>query len=172
MARAVRRGVRRGSSKPTPGTWARFVDIPIDVSVSSKVLLATFVLSNVGIGETIRRTLGGIYVVSDQSAADEPLAGAFGMIVVSDLAGAAGAASIPGPFTDASDDGWFVWQGFSGEGKLAATPTNPPAMDKLFDSKGMRRVSEGFLIALMVENASSTAVFNIGTYVSLYSTRS
>ncbi len=81
--------------------------------MSTKILLGVFVLSNVGIGETVRRTIGNIWVVSDQAAADEVQVGAFGCIVVTDLAAAAGAASIPGPFTDANDDGWFVWQGFS-----------------------------------------------------------
>ncbi len=44
----------------------------------------------------------------DQITASEFVVGAFGMLVVSEDAFAAGAASIPGPFTDAGSDLWMV----------------------------------------------------------------
>ena len=53
-----------------------------------------------------------IMVGSDQVAVVEQQIGALGFIVVSDLAIAAGAASIPSPGFNGSDDGWFVWQAF------------------------------------------------------------
>ena len=77
------------------------------------------------------------------------------MVVVNDLALAAGAASIPGPFTDASDDGWFVHQ-FTGGNRPAATAAESTIWE--FDSRAMRRVEEGFGIAVMYENASAGAV--------------
>ncbi len=172
---ATRRVVRpraRNFGRPRPGgTWTRTVGVPGNVAVSSKVLVGTFALSNPGIGETIRRTLGNISVVSDQGAADESQSGAWGLIVVSDLAGAAGAAAIPGPFTDMTDDGWFVWGGWSQFVKLGSTVSNPHIYQHQYDSRAMRRMEEGFLIALMVENASASHVFNFAVTLSLYATR-
>ncbi len=166
------RGAFRGRAKRPGGTWARAVILPQSIPVSTKVLVATFVLSNSGIGETIRRTLGNCFVVSDQSAASEVQAGSFGMIVANDLAVAAGAASIPGPFTDADDDGWFVWQGWSQQSIIPASGGSfQEGKVYQFDSRAMRRAEEGFAIALMVENASSTNVMQFGINLSLYATR-
>ena len=174
MARRVVRastGFRR--ARRPGGTWSRDIDASTTIPVSSKVLLASFVLSNPGIGETVRRTVGGIWVVTDQTAASEIQEGAFGMIVVSDLALAAGAASIPGPVTDASDDGWFVWQGFAQSVSFAsATGVHQLGRWYPFDSRAMRRNEEGFGIAVMAENFRSDHVFLLSTVVSLYATRS
>ena len=157
------RGARPG------GTWARITIGSFAVAGNTKVLAATGVLSNPGIGETIRRTRGIIGWRSDQTAVDEDQIGAFGAIVVSDLAIAAGVASIPGPDTDASDDGWFVWQpllsGFefqSGTGVIFRT-----FQIFEFDSKAMRRVEEGFSQAFVVENGSAngaTCAFLLSQY--------
>ncbi len=127
---------------------------------NSKVLLTSVVLSNPGIGETVRRTRGLISIMSDQQTVVEEQVGAFGMVVVTDLALAAGAASIPGPGTDASDDGWFVWvpfvQASEGNVGVADPPGLPVSQRYEFDSKAMRRVEEGFVIAIMVENVHAT----------------
>ncbi len=61
---------------------------------------------------TIIRTRGFVAIASDQSTADENQIGAFGLGVVTELARAAGIASIPGAQTDAVWDGWFVHQSF------------------------------------------------------------
>ncbi len=78
-----------------------------------------------------------------------------GFVVVNDLAIAAGAASLPGPHTDSSDDGWFVWQPFmqAGTGNSAGMKLGERYE---FDSKAMRRIEEGFSVAVMVENSHAT----------------
>ncbi len=167
--RVVRRSGGFGRSKRAPGTWSRNQIAPTTVPTSSKILLGTFVLSNLGIGETVRRTLGQIMVRSDQVAAGEDVIGAFGMIVVSDIAAAAGIASVPDPVTEASDDGWFVWQGLSATQGGSAQRTGQLIQ---FDSKAMRRNEEGFSIALVVANASASAGMVMFGQVSLYATRS
>ena len=78
------------------------------VPAASKVLISTFVLADALVDLTILRTVGRFSVGSDQSAGLEPQIGAWGLILVTDRAVAAGVASIPGPFTDAPDDGWFL----------------------------------------------------------------
>ncbi len=142
------------------------------MAASAKVLLASFSLSNPGIGETIRRTRGVFLVMSDQTTNTELQIGAFGMIVVNDLALAAGAASIPGPETDANDDGWFVWEPFLqvGEPAVGQGASGAEAWPGYrFDSKAMRRVEEGFSIAVMIENSSSSHGFEALTSISLLS---
>ena len=151
VARA--RPFRAGRRQPT--SWSRTTSVaPVTVPAASKVLLTSLTLANPGIGETIRCTRGILSVMSDQTAAIEEQTGALGFVVVTDLALAAGAASIPGPHTDSSDDGWFVWMPFMQEGGSPATI--PTWSTYQYDSKAMRRVQEGSGIAVMVENSHAT----------------
>ena len=166
---AVRRirSSTRSTGHRAPTNWARSVATGyVTIAAGTKVLLATVILSNPGINETIRRTRGRFSVHSDQAVGGEPQLGALGWIVVNDLAIAAGAASIPGPVTDASDDGWFVWEAFASFG---FNGTGGQLFDRSYqyDSKAMRRVQEGFTIALMVENANATTGFNISCGTSI-----
>ena len=113
---------RRFPTRRTPNrTWAGFSSAAFaNVPAATKVLIGGFTLSNPGIDETVLRVAGMLSVTSDQIAASEAQIGAFGMIVVNDLAVAAGAASIPGPITDRSDDGWFVYVPFVNQFTLAS----------------------------------------------------
>ncbi len=132
------------------------------MAAGTKVLLAVSELSNPGITETVIRTRGMFGILTDAATASEFQHGAFGMIVVNDLAAAAGAASIPGPVVDASDDGWFVWEPFlSAQESVGATAVTVPMSVFHFDSKAARRVEQGFQIAIMVENASATHAFDV-----------
>ncbi len=131
----------------------------------TKVLLGSISLSNTNIDETLLRTVGMISVRTDQIVASEVQQGAFGMIVVTDLAVAAGAASIPGPLTDIGDDGWFVHVPFlnrfefvTGAGFDANT-----AVNKEFDFKSKRRLEEGQSMAIMVETTAGSGGINFLT---------
>jgi len=129
------------------------------VAANTKVLLATLTLSNPGIDETVLRNVGIISIQSDQSAATEQQIGAFGMIRVTDIAAAAGVASIPGPITDATDDGWFTYVPFSQAFQFktgVGFQGGDFAASYQFDSKAKRRVEEGSLLAMVVENAHAT----------------
>ncbi len=107
-------------------------------------------------------------IASDQTTSIEFQLGAMGMVVVSDLALAAGAASIPGPGTDAADDGWFVWVPFMAiaDGITTGNTKNPQQYFE-FDSKAMRRVEEGFGIAVMIENVHPTQGLQAGVALSM-----
>ncbi len=162
-AQRVIRGRRGFTRRPrVPMTWGRTVDDYTAVAAATKVLLFTFVLSNMGIGETMLRTRGRFSVLP--GAASEQFLGAWGAVVVTDLAVAAGVASLPGPFTDASDDGWFVWEPFS-VAETAATISEQYE----FDSKAQRRVEEGSTIAVVCEAATGSAAFSISIGFSLLS---
>jgi len=150
--------------------WSRInLTGKVTVAPATKVLVATFALGNPGISETVRRTRGLIAISSDQSAAVEEQIGAFGMMKVNDIALAAGAASIPGPVTDNSDDAWFVWVPFAQRGSLTLAPLS---MSYEFDSKAMRTVEEGFGLAVMVENAHAGHTLEFQMSMSLLSSRS
>ena len=163
--RPARAPFTRGVRAPT--NWARAVSGSPQVvaSAGQKVLVASVTLSNPGIGETVRRTRGRFFVTSDQSAAQESQLGAFGMIVVTDVAAAIGITAIPGPVTEANDDGWFVW--FPIMQRSSDQTQSRSGWEYEFDSKAMRRVEEGSQIAVMYESASASAGAEIVTGFSL-----
>jgi len=157
VARAPRRAYR--SSQRISPTWVYLQTASANITPATKVLIGGFVPSVLSIEETILRTRIELFVKSDQSAAVEFQQGAFGLYVVSDLAFAAGAASIPGPVTNGSDDGWFVHQTIVGasEDTLGG---GQYGTRYTIDSKAMRKVPEGSTIAIMIENAGALAAFN------------
>jgi len=151
--------------------WSRFNGAALtNVAPSTKVLVATFALGNPGISETVRRTRGLIAVSSDQNSATEEQVGAFGLMKVNDIAIAVGAASIPGPVTDNSDDAWFVWVPFA-QRTSGAVAGGIQSIVYEFDSKAMRIVEEGFGLAVMVENAHAGHALAIQVSMSLLSSR-
>ena len=136
------------------------------IGTNTKTLLGSITLSNPGIEETIIRVVGWIFIQSDQLAASEYVNGAFGLIRVTDLAVAAGAASIPGPVTDGSDSGWFVHVPFVDAITVGdATGFNEGSSSGLFrtfDFKSKRILSTGEAFAIMAENNSASAGLQIG----------
>ncbi len=175
---APRRNARRGFPVRQRSTtdWGRSVDTGLTlVGTGAKVLLATLSLNNPGIGEVVRRTRGRFVVASDQTAATETQFGAIGFIVVNDIAIALGVTGMPGPVTDANDDGWFVWEPFlqiseAGIGAADGAATVAPGFE--YDSKAMRRIEEGFGIAVIAENSSSVHALNIAVSFSILTSRS
>ena len=109
---------------------------------------------------TIVRTVGLLAVRSDQSAASENQFGAYAHMVVTELARAAGAASIPGPITDAADDMWFLYQYFQNSIRVATAVGFEGNSGKTFsfDSRAQRKVEDGMAIVDMIENVSTTGL--------------
>ncbi len=157
MANLQRQRTFQRTSRPNR-SWFRIVTTsPVNVDALDKTLLATGVLDNQGIDETILRCVGVVSIQTDAAGAAEAQIGAFGMILVSDLAAAAGAASIPGPVIDGGDDGWFTYVPFAQSWDFASgVGRGPKSVQYHFDSKAKRVVSTGQSIAFMVENAQST----------------
>ncbi len=141
------------------------------IPAATKTLIASLALDNPGIAETIRRTRGVFTISSDQGTAIEDQVGAMGFMVVNDLAIAAGVASLPGPVTDANDDGWFVWVPFALRGLADVENSAVISEQYEFDSKAMRKVEEGFGIVLVVENASASFGITFMDAFSLLSSR-
>ncbi len=150
-------------TRPNRAWSGTFTPAPINVPAASKVLMGGFTLSNPNIDETELRAVGAISVITDDTTTSEQQIGAFGMMLVTDLAVAAGAASIPGPITDREDDGWFVYVPIVQSNiKLSNVGIQTDAGHLYeFDSKAKRRVEEGRQIVIMVENGHATNAFNI-----------
>ncbi len=170
--RAANRPNRSGITRQ-PTSWSRGVFQTITVPAATKVLIGSFTLENPGISETVRRTRGTMLIESDQSAAVEKQLGAMGWIIITANALAAGAASIPGPVTDAADDAWFVWEPIVGSSASTdgAGINVFPDIAVPFDSKAMRKVEEPNVLAIMVENAHPTFGFALTIAFSVLASR-
>ncbi len=113
---------------------------------------------------TIVRVRGFLAVQSDQAVAVEWQNGAFGMIVVSEEAAAAGAPSMPAPVADADNDGWFMYQPIVQSGTGAAGTRVSFQYD--IDSKAQRILQTGGdVIALLVENSHAATGMRIAFQV-------
>jgi len=139
-------------------SWSAFTPTGgVTVPFGTKVLLGSFVGD---FPSTIRRTRAMISWRSDQRAADEFPFGAFGMCIVSNDAFAAGAASLPGPYTDAASDLWFVHT-FLVSNMLAGSNEGFQELGKQvqyeIDSKAMRKLTDEESVAVMIENAHISA---------------
>ena len=162
-----RRPYRTSGARVSP-SWVYLQTLVAPLAASSKLLIGGFVPSTASIEETILRTRIELFVVSDQNAVPEFQQGAFGMYVVSDLAFAAGIASIPSPVAQGSDDGWFVHQTFiqmsdqiSGGGNYGSRWS--------IDSKAMRKIPEGATVAIVIENSSLFNAFQFAVGVRMLS---
>ena len=151
----ARRTSRPRGFRPQTEWAAQVALFSLNIGFQTKTLLGSF---TTGAPTTIRRTFGLVNWRSDQQAASEEPVGAFGMCIVSEDAFAAGAAAIPGPFTDASSDLWFVHQFlYSAFQFLDATGvTNPTGSQYKIDSKAMRKLTEEERLVVMVENGHGT----------------
>ena len=134
------------------------------VAASSKLNFGSFtgaLLSGI-VPATVVRVRGSFSIASDQGAALEDQIGAVGLIVVKELARAAGAASLPSPFTDAKDDGWFAIQAFN---QRQASDAGGESIQYPLDSKSMRKIEDGDAIVLMVENGHATFGLKVNIYL-------
>ncbi len=106
---------------------------------------------------TLVRVRGILYIRSDQTANTETPFGAFGICIVTDQAAAIGITAIPTPITDQSSDIWHTYQfGVAGLQVSSAVGLIAEGRHFEFDSKAMRKVEDGFTIASVFENGSSS----------------
>ena len=147
----ARRTSRTRGFRPQTDWASLTAPFSANIGFGTKILIGSFV----GTGPvTIRRTFGLVSWRSDQQAVSEEPMGAFGMCVVSEDAFAAGAAAIPGPFSDADSDLWFVHQFMYSSFQFADATgrTNPTGMQYQINSKAMRKLTEEERVVVMTEN--------------------
>ncbi len=150
-----RRVIRQSRGTRRPTTWVQSTDETSFTTVAAATAVLDQSLVS-GDPTTIVRTRGQITVISDQAAAGERPFGALGMNIVSAEALAAGAASIPPPYSNSGDDGWFLHQFFDAPVRFGSgVGFNNISKTFAFDSKAMRKVSPDDRIVVMVENGSA-----------------
>ena len=137
------------------------------LAVSTKVLAASFTLSVPDLSETILRTVGSLFIKSDQAAALEEQLGAFGGVVVTDRALTTGITAIPDPVTEVADDSWMVYQPIVQMSNIAVTGIGGVRYD--FDSKGKRVIEDGHGLAFVIANASTINVLQFVLYIRVLS---
>ena len=154
------RSIRTGS-RVIPGSRGRLTEWFASALVTGLSSLAanTFVLDqSLTAAElakrpfTITRTIGSIYMGSDQVAATENPFGALGLMVVSAKAVATGATAVPDPISEQASDSWFVYRSFLQTGSAVLSR---PLKEFMFDSRAQRKVEDGDDIAVVVANGSS-----------------
>ena len=156
------RVVRRGRSFAPRGPkrksqWIGSADQG-DVAVGANA--SVIVQSNAGLANvTIVRTRGLFSWKPSTFSASSIQLGAVGMGIVSDQAFAAGAASIPGPWTDPEWSGWFWWQAFSYRNQFdTAIGQQMVGQDIVVDSKAMRKVEINEVVVMMAETFAVAGV--------------
>ena len=147
-------------------SWSSIFLLQTTIPTNTKALLAFFFLT--GAEETIVRTRGLLSVISDQATILEEQRGAFGMIRVTDRARVAGAVSIPGPATDANDDGWFTWVPIC-QDSVQDVAGGLNGMQYVIDSKSQRIIQTGTDVAVMIENEGSVGGMKIQLVLRLLS---
>ena len=146
------RGPRRKTS------WIASADQGfVTIATNTSVLHQSFSVSPAAPGgsePTLVRTRGLISIHPSVFNADLEVVGAVGMGVISDQALAVGASAIPGAWTDAGSDIWFVWQplALNFEFGSAVGTEVQGAVQFPFDSKAMRKLHDGESMVVMVES--------------------
>ncbi len=106
---------------------------------------------------TIVRVRGSMIFQFLPDTVNDVYLGAIGLITVQAAASAAGSASMPGPVTDASNDGWF-WHSFvdfMASGVGAEVPGYGYRVD--IDSKAMRKVNDNERVVMRLESTTHSA---------------
>ncbi len=102
---------------------------------------------------------------TDQAAASESYSGAYGSVVVTEQAVAAGVASIPTPVTDDTSD-WFQLLQFAGRFRfLSGIGFEDSNSWREFDSKAMRKVDFGSTAVEVLETSALSSGVLVVSYV-------
>ena len=162
MGRSNFRGLRgRLVSSGRKTLWIGSPSLNATVTVANSAVLMS-VLNAAALALrpfTVVRTRGHIFVHSDQIGASELYDAAYGEIIVSEQASAAGVASVPTPLTDDASN-WHVYERAAGQldfGTGVGFRDVGHCVD--IDSKAMRKVDEGEdLISVMESGVNSNGV--------------
>ena len=159
---ARNRVVRRsgGSFRRSPGRLTEwfFQDFQTGVlQITANTFQVLTSLSAAGLAKrpfTITRTVGSLYVRSDQVAAIEDPFGALGALVLSEKAVATGATATPDPVTEGESDSWFMYMTWYVGGNSTANAGKDWAVYN-YDSRAQRKVEDGESISFILSNANT-----------------
>ena len=151
----ARRSFRTRTAGPRRTSLWIGLDLSVTIPVSSAVLMGVLNAAALALRPfTVVRTRGLLHILSDQAAVTESPSGAFGMMIASDEATTAGAASLPDPLTN-SDAPWFVWEPLSLQFNfLTSSGFDADAGHQyMVDSKSMRKVGNNEDIVIVGANS-------------------
>ena len=113
---------------------------------------------------TIVRSRGFMYLQSDQAAAAEFQAVAYGAAVVSDQSVAIGITALPTPVTDSGSDLWFVYEWLAANASDLVDVTTGGQFKEV-DSRAMRKVEDGQDLVEVAETGAQTNGLSIQTFM-------
>ena len=148
------RGRTSGRGNRLAKTWSRFGFSGVAVSGAQSILGSVTFTTGSGLEATILRSRGQCLLACTPNAVADVEVIGLGIIVVSESAFAAGAASLPGPIADISSDSW-LYHSLHGFDAVAATAGDGQSItlnERVeIDSKAMRRLPEGNVVVFMAE---------------------
>ncbi len=158
---AHRRFPVRTGAKKRRTQWVGNADQgAVAIGANASVIVANFPMDGSAFvpEATIVRTRGIINIDQPDHTVDQDVIGAFGMAIVSDQAFAAGAASIPGPWTNSQWDGWFVhaFWGYHFE-VISQIGILVEGQQIVIDSKAMRKFGSNETMVMVAESQSIAA---------------
>ncbi len=157
MARKSFSRVHRGARRQT--AWFAGVFQETTVAAGTPVALTSLNAAALALRPfTIVRTHVELFISSDQEAADEVQLGAYGHIVVSDQAVAAGIASLPTPVSEQVSD-WFAYQQMLNSMRFGTAVgfESQAGTRYTIDSKAMRKVEPGQDVVSVVEGVTGVS---------------
>ena len=157
MARSVVRMIRGRSTQVRQNVWLQVNLTSTAIPGSSTTLLSSLNAAALALRPfTVVRSRIFALIQSDQVTAAEEVHGALGVIVVSDQASAAGAASIPAPVSNA-DAPFFIWEGVVNAFIIASNSgfSEPTGTRINIDSKAMRKVGNNEDVAFQFQTATA-----------------
>jgi len=161
VAHVRRFATRVGRAAKSLKSWTASADQGyVAIGGNAKVLTQSRVVLS---DETVLRTRGIVSSAPGAHSADTNVIGAYGFAYVSEQAAAAGVASIPGPYTDAAWDGWFVhgYYNWDFEFGTAVGIQTPGSVQQEFDSKAMRKGSSNDRVVVIVESRADAQLVSI-----------
>jgi len=128
----------------------------VAVASGAKVLVGSFDAAANGLEKpTVVRTRGEVSIIPSSTASDLSMVGAYGLAIVSDQAFGIGITAIPGPWSDPSWDGWFVWRPFGLRVEVIdSTGVFMSQHSQEVDSKAMRKITDNETLVLVAESQS------------------
>ncbi len=155
--RSTRSFQRRAPRRPT--TWDATAPALVNMAAAASLTVIDITAQAIANSEeqtgTIRRLIGGIRIMSDDTATRVDFAA--GISVVTEDALAAG--QVPDPLSDLEQD-WYWWR--RGILDVPASPAGlvqPPFWE--LDNKTARRLRAGFRLALVLEKGVSSIALDI-----------
>ena len=159
MARRFQSRVRRmpGPRRNTEWLALEYSGTENALPGASRVQIASLDATEKGkLPFTVTRTIGNLWVRSDQVAASEQVFGALGACIVNDAANTIGITALPDPVTDFASDVWFLYVPFAASFQF--TGLTEQIYYRQFDSKAQRKVQEGEDIVFTIANAAGGGI--------------